>query len=106
MISVYLEMVKDAMFPRKRGVITKRNKYIRIEELQHFTADEIRALRLRLHLSVGLFSEILGVSEKTVEAWECGYNEPSGPALRLMNMLRRYPDILTDTHTVFEVGGR
>ena len=67
MISVYLEMVKDAMFPRKRGVITKRNKYIRIEELQHFTADEIRALRLRLHLSVGLFSEILGVSEKTVE---------------------------------------
>ena len=96
MISVYLEMVKDAMFPRKRGVITKRNKYIRIEELQHFTADEIRALRLRLHLSV----------EKTVEAWEGGYNEPSGPALRLMNMLRRYPDILTDTHTVFEVGGR
>ena len=55
---------------------------------------------------MGLFSEILGVSEKTVEAWEGGYNEPSGPALRLMNMLRRYPDILTDTHTVFEVGGR
>ena len=48
MISVYLEMVKDAMFPRKRGVITKRNKYIRIEELQHFTADEIRALSISL----------------------------------------------------------
>ena len=105
MISIYLEMMKDAMYPRKSAVLTKRNKCIRIEELEHFSADEIRALRLRLHLSAGLFSEILGVSEKTIEAWESGHNEPSGPALRLMNMLRRYPDILTETHTVYEVAG-
>lgn len=105
MISIYLEMMKDAMYPRKSGVLTKRNKCIRIEDLEHFSADEIRALRLRLHLSAGLFSEILGVSEKTIEAWESGHNEPSGPALRLMNMLRRYPDILTETHTVYEVAG-
>ena len=106
MISVYLEMVRDAMYPRKHGVLTKRNKFIKIDGMQRYSADEIRALRLRLHLSVGLFSELLGVSEKTVEAWESGHNEPSGPALRLMNMLCRYPDILTDTHTVFEIGRR
>ncbi len=101
MISVYLEEVRDALYPRKSGVLTKRNKFIKIEPLRPYTKDEIRTLRLRLHLSVGLFAELLGVSEKTVEAWESGYNEPSGPALRLMNMIQRYPDVLTESHTVY-----
>ena len=69
--------------------------------LGDYTKDEIRTLRLRLHLSLGLFAELLGVSEKTVEAWESGHNEPSGPALRLMNMIQRYPDVLMETHTVY-----
>ena len=101
MISVYLEEVRDALYPRKNGVLTKRNKYVKIEPLRTYTADEIRTLRLRLHLSLGLFAELLGVSEKTVEAWESGHNEPSGPALRLMNMIQRYPDVLMETHTVY-----
>ena len=101
MISVYLEEVRDALYPKKSGVLTKRNKYIHIEPLRPYTNDEIRTLRLRLHLSVGLFAELLGVSEKTVEAWESGHNEPSGPALRLMNMIQRYPDVLTESHTVY-----
>ena len=101
MISVYLEEVRDALYPKKSGVLTKRNKYVKIEPLRPYTADEIRTLRLRLHLSLGLFAELLGVSEKTVEAWESGHNEPSGPALRLMNMIQRYPDVLMETHTVY-----
>ncbi len=103
MISVYLEEVRDALYPRKNGVLTKRNKFLKIEPLQSYTNDEIRTLRLRLHLSVGLFAELLGVSEKTVEAWESGHNEPSGPALRLMNMIQRYPDVLTESHTVYVI---
>ena len=104
MISVYLESVRDALYPRRSGVLTKRSKYIRIEPLRPYTKDEIRTLRLRLHLSVGLFAELLGVSTKTVEAWESGHNEPSGPALRLMNMIQRYPDILIESHTVYITG--
>ena len=63
MISVYLEEVRDALYPRRNGVLTKR--------------------------------------EKTVEAWESGHNEPSGPALRLMNMIQRYPDVLVDSHIFY-----
>ena len=106
MISIYLDAVKDALYPKKKGVLTRRSRYIKIEPLSPYTKDEIRTLRLRLHLSVGLFADLLGVSEKTVEAWESGHNEPSGPALRLMNMLQRYPDILIETHTVYETGAR
>jgi putative transcriptional regulator len=36
----------------------------------------------------------LGVSLKTVEAWESGKNVPSGPALRMIEMLKDDPDVL------------
>ena len=34
-----------------------------------------------------LFSEFMGVSVKTVEAWESGRNIPMGPASRVLDLL-------------------
>ncbi len=101
MISAYSDMVKDALYPKKR-VLTKRNKYLKIAEPRRFSAEEIKALRKKLRLSSGMFAELFAVSEKTVEAWEAGTNVPSGPALRLMSMIIVYPDILVDTRTFYE----
>ena len=36
-----------------------------------------------------LFAEALGVSIKTVEAWESGTNTPSGCARRMLELLER-----------------
>ena len=33
------------------------------------------------------FASYMGVSDKTVEAWEAGTNHPSGAASRLLNMM-------------------
>ena len=104
MISVYLDLVRDALYPRKRGLLTKRNKFLAVADLNEMSAEEIKKLRLRLRLSSGMFASVMGVSEKTVEAWERGTNKPSGSSLRLMNMLSIYPDILVETRTVFETG--
>ena len=101
MISAYADMVKDALYPKKR-VLTRRNKYLKIASPRAFSPEEIRSLRIRLRLSVGMFAELLSVSDKTVEAWEAGTNVPSGPALRLMTMIMTYPDILVDTRTFYE----
>ena len=101
MISAYADMVKDALYPKKR-VLTKRNRYLKIAEPRSFSAEEIRSLRRKLRLSVGMFASLLAVSDKTVEAWEAGTNVPSGPALRLMTMIMTYPDILVDTRTLYE----
>ncbi len=101
MISAYNDMVRDALYPKKR-VLTKRNKSLKIAEPRGFSPDEIRALRRRLKLSVGMFASLFAVSDKTVEAWEAGTNVPSGPALRLMSMIIVYPDILVDTRTFYE----
>ncbi|MBQ3801765.1 MAG: helix-turn-helix domain-containing protein [Treponema sp.] len=34
-----------------------------------------------------LFADYMGVSQKTVEAWEKGTNHPTGTACRLISML-------------------
>ena len=104
MISIYLDLVRDALYPKKRGVLTKRNKFLAVAPLREMGADDIKKLREHLRLSSGMFASVLGVSEKTVEAWESGTNSPSGASLRLMNMLCLYPDILIETRTVYETG--
>ena len=38
------------------------------------------------------FASYLGVSEKTVEAWEAGINHPSGAASRILSMMEMDSD--------------
>lgn len=97
MVSLYKDALKDALYPKVRGTLTKRNKYLVATAIKTMDKDEIRALRRSLQLSVRVFADVLGVSAKTVEAWEKGTNVPSGPALRLMNAMKRHPDILIES---------
>ena len=49
-----------------------------------FSGDEVSGLRKSLRLSQAVFAEFLGVSVSTVQDWEQGINEPSGPARRIL----------------------
>jgi putative transcriptional regulator len=49
--------------------------------------DEIRALRLREHLSQSVFARYLNVSKNLVSDWERGVKRPGGPALRLLTIV-------------------
>ena len=100
MNSIYKDAIKDALYPKKKGTITKRNKYIKIESVRSFSAADVKRLRSFLQLSVSLFASLMNVSVKTVEAWERGDNPVTGPSLRLMNMIKRNPDILLDSGVV------
>ena len=46
-----------------------------------------------------LFAEALGVSIKTVEAWESGINSPSGTASRLLELLSQ-DDTLFERYSI------
>ncbi len=59
-----------------------------------YDAERIRAIRLRLRLNQRNFAEALNVSSKTVKAWEQGINTPSGPALRLLQVVDEHPETL------------
>ena len=44
-------------------------------------------------MTQNVFANYMGVSVKTVEAWERGTNHPVGPACRLISMLENQKDL-------------
>lgn len=102
MVSIYKEAVKDALYPKKNGVVTKRNRSLSVTPVKKMSAEDVKALRKHLKLSSSVFSEVLGISNKTLEAWEAGTNSPTGPAVRLMNMMKSNPDFLIDMGIIKE----
>jgi putative transcriptional regulator len=54
-----------------------------------YTSRKIRALRSRHKLSQAVFASVLNTSLSTVRQWEIGEKHPSGPSLKLLNLLDR-----------------
>ena len=58
-----------------------------------YSAEAALTARQLLGASQAVFAEFLGVSVKTVQAWEQGINPPSGMAARFMDEIRHNPAI-------------
>lgn len=77
------EAVEDA-----RGVGRKlKRQDVSIAPVKEYDAEQIKKIRRSIGMSQSLFAAYMGVSGKTVEAWEAGINRPSGAASRLLNMM-------------------
>lgn len=61
--------------------------------LKDYGACEIKEIRNSLGMTQAVFALFMGVSKKTVEAWESGRNMPDGPARRLLAMVQADPEI-------------
>ncbi len=77
-----------------------------IREIKIFKAGEIelrtrtlsepssaKEIRQQLQLSQAAFAGLMGVSLRTVQDWEQGRREPSGPAKSLLRIAEQYPDV-------------
>jgi putative transcriptional regulator len=64
-------------------------KTFRLEEPKSYTAYEIKRLRLREKASQAVFAKYLNTSISTVQKWEIGEKKPSGPALKLLDLVER-----------------
>lgn len=53
------------------------------------TGDEIRSLRERAHLSQAVFAKYLNLTVGYISQLERGAKHPTGPALVLLNVIRR-----------------
>jgi putative transcriptional regulator len=75
------------------GFIDKRrmNQYdaLCLEPIPEYSMESIRALRQRFHLSQAVLAAVLNTSMSTVRQWEIGEKRPSGPSLKLLNLLDR-----------------
>lgn len=59
--------------------------------VRRFSAQEIKEIRHTTGMTQALFAGYMGVSVKTVEAWESGRNHPEGAACRLLAMTKTDP---------------
>lgn len=67
---------------------------VSIMPVKDYNAKEIQNIRKGTGLSQRLFAGYMGVSTKTVEAWEAGTNRPSGAASRILNMLEMDAELI------------
>lgn len=65
-----------------------RRMHVTVAELPNFHDKEIKQIRENLNLTQKNFAYVLGVSPKTVEAWESGRNTPQGIAQRFLQLLQ------------------
>ena len=87
--------LNDAISYEKKGVPKGiRTRRVTIAPVPHYGATTIKSIRNMLGLSQIAFAEALGVSKKTVEAWEAGTNVPQGPAQRILELLQKEHDLL------------
>jgi putative transcriptional regulator len=60
-----------------------------LEPIPKYSSAKIRALRKRHKLSQAVLASVLNTSLSTVRQWEIGDKHPSGPSLKLLNLLDR-----------------
>jgi len=57
--------------------------------VRELSARQIRAIRDRTRMSQAVFAAMLNTSVSTIQKWEIGEKRPSGPSLKLLNIIER-----------------
>ncbi|MBI4006288.1 MAG: helix-turn-helix domain-containing protein [Gammaproteobacteria bacterium] len=90
--------LREEMFETARGLYdlgvldTKTMREfdaLRLPALKSYQPEDIKKLRLKAKTSQAVFAAYLNTSVSTVQKWEIGEKKPSGPALKLLNIVER-----------------
>ena len=73
----------------EKGCGAGRVKTYMILPVKEYSGKEIRDIRTKAGMTQSVFASYMGVSIKTVEAWECGRTHPTGPVFRLLDILSK-----------------
>jgi putative transcriptional regulator len=78
---------------QRLGFIDKRKQRqfyaLCLPPIPPYDGEQIKALRERVKLSQAVLASVLNTSASTVRKWEIGEKHPSGPSLKLLNLLDR-----------------
>lgn len=58
-----------------------------LPEVKELSPTQIKAIRVKAKLSQPVFAEYINASASTVKKWETGEKHPTGPALKLLNLI-------------------
>jgi len=88
-----MQGLTEALDYQQGKILARKNKQT-IKPVIAFNTDAIKRIRKKTGLSQVVFAGSLGVSPKTVEAWENGRNKPEGASRRLLEIVRDDPEFL------------
>ena len=62
--------------------------------IHEFSPLDVKAIRAKLDMSQNEFASAFGISVSTLRHWERGDRSPQGPALVLLNVVAREPELV------------
>ena len=87
------ELQETARGLERAGVMDKQTMRefdaLSLPPVQALSPKRIRAIRSRTRMSQAVFAAVLNTSVSTVQKWEIGEKRPSGPSLKLLNVIDR-----------------
>jgi len=87
----------EAMAAHVRGQrkVTLRTTTVTLPEpIAPIRPRDVAAIRRQLNVSQSVFAALLNVPKVTAVSWEKGRRKPTGAALRLLDLIRKKPEIL------------
>ena len=91
--------LEEAIEFSKGNLKNVKVNHITISPLRKYNREDIKLMRTGKGMTQNIFAKALGVSVKTIEAWESGTSQPSGTASRLLELLERDSEIF-ERHTI------
>ena len=87
-----LEVVHDSAKDLHKAGVMKETTLREFDALclppvKEFTAAQIKRIRMKNKASQAVFAAYLNTGKSTVQQWEQGRKKPSGPSLKLLNLV-------------------
>lgn len=90
---ILAEMHETARGLRGSDAIDKRTMRdfdsLCLPPVRPLSAKQIRTIRTRARMSQAVFAAVLNTSVSTIQKWEIGEKRPSGPSLKLLDVIER-----------------
>ena len=88
-----LNELLDAAQGKETGIVVHPRT---VKEVEAFSPQQIKQVRLNANMTQKTFAACIGVSAKSVEAWEGGRSRPDGAARRMLGLMRDHPGFAED----------
>lgn len=88
--------LNEALEDVKSGGKNLPRRTVTVMPVKTYHAEDVKKIRISTGLSQKLFAQYMGVSQKTVEAWEAGTNRPSGAASRILSMMEMDTNLIEE----------
>lgn len=72
----------------------------KITGLATYSPADIKSIRIKANMTQRVFAAVVGVSIKTVEAWEGGRSKPDGAARRLLGLIDNNPNFAVENKII------